>query len=84
MKIEIELEDNFYHALREMIGDVDIGVALSEMLKYLVMIYGSDPERFMETYENIESEEAKSLRSQMKGLTHLIFDKARKKNKGER
>lgn len=78
MKIEVEIEDKFYHALREIVGDVDIGVAVSEMLKTVVVLYGSDPDRFMQAYDDRESEAAKSLDSQIKGLIPRIVDKAKK------
>ncbi len=76
MKIEVEIEDKFYHRLSELLGDnIDIALAVSQILKHVVVLYGSDPGRFMQAYEDRESGAAKSLDSQIKGLIPKIGKK---------
>lgn len=50
MKIEIELGEGIYQALGEMWQGMDVAVAISEMLRALVLAFAAQPEEFMRAY----------------------------------
>lgn len=80
MKIELELDDRYYQALRELLGeDLDLAVALSEMLKVLIISFGSDPEAFIRAHaSDSTSEDKRAFEDRFKEVAKVIVRKAQK------
>lgn len=76
MKITIELDDGVYQAIKSMSPGVDIEMALSEMLRGVVIIMATHPEEFMRAYLEDSNEDKEIVAEHLRKLVPKVIEKA--------
>ena len=76
MRIELELDESIHQAIKRMAPGVDIEIALSEMLRGLVVIMATHQEEFIRAYLEGSKEDKEIIDEQMRKLVPNVIEKA--------
>jgi len=80
MKIELELDEGIYQAIKRMAPDVDIGILLSGLIRGVVITMATHSIEDIQAYNTASlegSKEAREIDGQMLKLIPKVIEKAR-------
>ncbi len=76
MKIELELDEGIYQAIKSMAPGIDIEMALSELVRGTVIIMATHQEEFMRAFLEGSKEDREIIDEQMRKLVPKVIEKA--------
>jgi len=80
MKVEVEIDDNIYATLKELMPDVDIGYVMGQMWKVQLVLMATHPEEFMAVYGGTATlEDRQVVDEYMRREAHKVFEQSKQK-----
>ena len=76
MKIELELDDRLYQVIKKMAPEVDIEIALSELIKGVIIMLATHDEEFIRAHAGGSKETQEIVDEQMRKILPKIIEKA--------
>ncbi|GAJ09917.1 unnamed protein product [marine sediment metagenome] len=76
MKIELELDEGIYQAIKRMAPGIDIEMVLSELVRGTVIIMATHQEEFMRAYLEGSKEDKGILDEHLRKLVPKVIEKA--------
>ncbi|GAJ14245.1 unnamed protein product [marine sediment metagenome] len=76
MKIELELDDRLYQVIKRMAPEVDIEIALSELIRGVIIIMATHDEEFIRACVGGSKEAKEILDGQLRKVLPKIIEKA--------
>jgi len=76
MKIELELDDRLYQVIKRMAPEVDIEIALSELIRGVVIMLATHDEEFIRAHAGGSKEAREIVDEQMRKVLPKIIEKA--------